>query len=210
MSLEQRNKIDVSIVLPVYNNAESLPILISEIRNEMRLNNPGLSYELVLVDDGSTDISWNVISSYSEETDIVGIKLSRNFGQLGAMKAGYTKASGKCLISISADLQDPTLLITRMIKSWQFGYELVLCERSSREDKKIIKITSKIAYYLLARELSEIPRGGFDVFLFSAALRDDILSLKGRHNFLQGDLLFFGYKFEVLKYKNLFIYLSIY
>jgi glycosyltransferase involved in cell wall biosynthesis len=200
MSLDQRNEIDVSIVLPIYNNAESLPILISEIKNEMSLNFPQLSFEVVLVDDGSTDMSWNVISSYSEETSIVGIKLSRNFGQLGAMKAGYSNATGRCLISMSADLQDPTTLITGMIESWQAGYELVLCERLSREDKKFIKLTSKIAYYLLSRELSEIPRGGFDVFLFSAALRDDILSLKGRYNFLQGDLLFFGYKFEVIKY----------
>jgi dolichol-phosphate mannosyltransferase len=199
MSLGQSNVLDVSIVIPVYNNAESLPILITQIQNEMSLNNPELSYELILVDDGSTDFSWNVLSSYAKK-DIVAIKLTRNFGQLGAMKAGYSNAVGRCLISISSDLQDPTTLITKMIASWKRGFQLVLCERSSRDDKIIIKLTSKIAYYFLSREVSEIPRGGFDVFLFSANLRDSILSLKGRYNFIQGDLLFFGYKFEVIKY----------
>jgi len=199
MSLGQSNVLDVSIVVPVYNNAESLPILITQIQNEMSLNNPELSYELILVDDGSTDFSWNVLSSYAKK-DIVAIKLTRNFGQLGAMKAGYSNAVGRCLISISSDLQDPTTLITKMIASWKRGFQLVLCERSSRDDKIIIKLTSKIAYYFLSREVSEIPRGGFDVFLFSANLRDSILSLKGRYNFIQGDLLFFGYKFEVIKY----------
>lgn len=199
MSSDLSNVLDVSIVIPVYNNAESLPVLISQIQHEMSLNNPQLSYELILVDDGSSDLSWNVISSYTER-EIVAIKLTRNFGQLGAMKAGYSNATGRCLISISSDLQDPTTLITKMIASWKSGYDLVLCERSSRDDKRIIKLTSKIAYYFLAKEISEIPRGGFDVFLFSSNLKDCILSLKGRYNFLQGDLLFFGYKFEVIKY----------
>jgi glycosyltransferase involved in cell wall biosynthesis len=199
MGLDQSNVLDVSIVVPVYNNADSLPTLISQIQNEMSLNNPELSYELILVDDGSSDLSWHVLSSYAEK-NIVAIKLTRNFGQLGAMKAGYSNAIGQCLISISSDLQDPTTLITKMISSWKRGYQLVLCERSSRDDKRVIKLTSKIAYYFLAKEINEIPRGGFDVFLFSANLRDSILSLKGRYNFLQGDLLFFGYKFEVIKY----------
>ena len=199
MSLVQNNVLDVSIVVPVFNNAESLPVLISQIQNEMSINNPQLTYELIFVDDGSSDFSWNVLTSYTEKS-IVSIKLTRNFGQLGAMKAGYSIAIGRCLISISSDLQDPTMLITKMIASWKRGYQLVLCERSSRDDKRIIKLTSKIAYYFLAKEISEIPRGGFDVFLFSASLRDSILSLKGRYNFLQGDLLFFGYKFEVIQY----------
>jgi dolichol-phosphate mannosyltransferase len=200
MNLLVNNVIDVSIVIPIFNNAESLPILVNEIKNEMVQNNPNLSYELVLVDDGSEDSSWKVISSNWTGVNIVAIKLTRNFGQLGAMKAGYQNANGLCLISISADLQDPTELVTRMIQSWKSGHELVLCERSSRDDKKFIKITSKFAYFLLSKEISKIPRGGFDVFLFSAKLRDVVMNLKGRFNFLQGDLLYFGYEFEVISY----------
>jgi dolichol-phosphate mannosyltransferase len=193
-------KIDVSIVVPIYNNADSLSVLISEIQKEMSQNNPELSYELVLVDDGSTDFSWETIVSKHYNSNITAIKLTRNFGQLGAMKAGYLNANGQCLISISADLQDPTDLITKMINSWLHGYQLVLCVRSSRDDNNFIKLTSKFAYFLLAREISEIPPGGFDVFLFSATLRDSILKLKGRFNFLQGDLLYFGYKFDTILY----------
>jgi dolichol-phosphate mannosyltransferase len=191
---------DVSIVIPIFNNAESLPILISEIQNEMAQNNPDLEYELVLVDDGSTDLSWEVISSNYSSLNIVAIKLTRNFGQLGAMKAGYLHSKGRCLISMSADLQDPTELVTRMLHSWKLGHELVLCERSSRDDKKFISLTSKFAYFLLSKELSNIPRGGFDVFLISATLRDSIMNLRGRFNFLQGDLLYFGYRFDVISY----------
>lgn len=199
MNLDTK-KIDVSIVVPIYNNADSLQIFISQIQNEMSQNNPELSYELVLVDDGSTDMSWATIASVHNNLNITAIKLTRNFGQLGAMKAGYLNANGRCLISISADLQDPVELITTMINSWLRGFELVLCERTSRDDSNFVKFTSKFAYFLLAKEISEIPRGGFDVFLFSATLRDSILKLKGRFNFLQGDLLYFGYKFDTISY----------
>lgn len=196
----QTEKIDVSIVVPIYNNADSLSVLISQIQKEMSQNNPELSYELVLVDDGSTDFSWETIVSKNYNSNITAIKLTRNFGQLGAMKAGYLNANGQCLISISADLQDPTDLITKMINSWSRGYELVLCVRSGRDDNNFIKLTSKFAYFLLAREVSDIPPGGFDVFLFSATIRDSILKLKGRFNFLQGDLLYFGYQFDTILY----------
>jgi glycosyltransferase involved in cell wall biosynthesis len=193
-------KIDVSIVVPIYNNADSLSVLISQIQNEMTQNNPDLSFELVLVDDGSTDLSWETVVSNHYNLNITAIKLMRNFGQLGAMKAGYSNANGRCLISISADLQDPTELITKMINSWLRGHELVLCVRSGRDDNNFIKMTSRLAYFLLAREISKIPSGGFDVFLFSATLKDSILKLKGRFNFLQGDLLYFGHKFDTILY----------
>jgi len=200
VNLNSENSIDVSIVVPVYNNANSIPLLIEQIQAEMDHNNPDLVYELVLVDDGSEDLSWEVISSNRGDINIVAVKLTRNFGQLGAMKAGYVTAKGRCLISISADLQDPTELVSKMISSWKRGFELVLCERTSRDDGKLVRATSKIAYFLLSREISEIPRGGFDIFLFSASLRDSVMKLKGRFNFLQGDLLYFGHKFDVIPY----------
>jgi len=197
---EISNELDLSIVIPVYNNADSLEILLSNIKSEMISKNPGIQYEVILVDDGSLDKSWQIMSSGYKGLRIRAVKLTRNFGQLGAMKAGYEQASGKCLISISADLQDPVYLISKMLLSWSNGYDLVLCARSSRDDNKFIKFSSKLAYFILSREVKNIPSGGFDVFLFSKHIRDNLMNLKGRFNFLQGDLLSFGYKFETIEY----------
>jgi glycosyltransferase involved in cell wall biosynthesis len=196
----EKKQFDVSIVIPVYNNAGSLESLIEKIRTEMFVNYPEIKYELVFVDDGSTDSSWAILSANHSRVTKTVIKLTRNFGQLGAMKAGYAHAKGECLISISADLQDPVNLISRMIRAWLNGFKLVLCERSGRDDKISIRLSSKLAYFLLSREIKVLPRGGFDVFLITHELKEHLLKLKGRFNFLQGDLISLGYKFEILPY----------
>jgi dolichol-phosphate mannosyltransferase len=200
MEIQVNSHIDISIVVPIYNNEESISILISQIQEEMLHNYPNFSYEVILVDDGSEDASWQEMIKFRENMNVVAIRFTRNFGQLGAMKAGYDNAKGRCIISISGDLQDPTSLITEMIRSWQRGFELVLCERVSREDNIAAKLTSRLAYFFLTLDIKEMPKGGFDVFLFSSNLRNNIMNLVGRFNFIQGDLLYFGHKFEVIPY----------
>jgi len=196
--IENGKEVDISLVVPVFNNAESIPELWESIHSQL-LNFKNIESEIIFVDDGSSDESWTEILKLSGNNRI-GVKLSKNFGQLGAMKAGYKVAQGKFIISISADLQDPPTLIREMIEACIEGYELVLCARTSRDDSWLAKFTSKIAYFFLTRENPKIPKGGFDVFLFSSNLRDQMLSLKGRFNFLQGDLLYFGYEYKTIYY----------
>ena len=96
---------DISVVVPLYNEAESLPELTEWIRQVMNQNN--FSYEIILVDDGSDDASWQVIETLkTEHAEIVGIKFSRNYGKSAALNVGFEAAQGDVVITMDADLQD--------------------------------------------------------------------------------------------------------
>ncbi|MEE4214034.1 MAG: glycosyltransferase family 2 protein, partial [Bacteroidales bacterium] len=116
---------DISVVVPVYNEEESLPELVEWIGGAC--TGAGLSYEILLMDDGSTDSSWPVIKSLSEANkNIRGISFRRNYGKAAALHTGFRKAQGDVVITMDADLQDspdeiPELY--RMIK--EEGYDLV-------------------------------------------------------------------------------------
>ena len=114
MSLVSRKL--VSIVIPVYCNEQSLEILMSRLQIEQE-KNPIYNFEYIFVDDGSKDNSLKTLLKLKEEfkQKIVIVQLSKNFGQLAAMKAGYSLSSGDLLVSISADLQDPTTLVSEML-----------------------------------------------------------------------------------------------
>src|SRR5690349_11986944 len=111
----------VSVVVPVFRNAESLPQLYGELIGVAADRFPDCDLEIVFVDDGSDDDSWDVIHSLHADDPgrVSAHKLSRNFGQLSAMIAGYRLATGDAVVSISADLQDPTELIGDMVERWR-------------------------------------------------------------------------------------------
>ena len=155
-----------------------------------------------MVDDGSSDNSWEVISNLASfaGNKVTGIKLTKNFGQLSAMKAGYSLANADAVVSISADLQDPSDLVRQMIDSWESGNAFVVCARKNRDDAFLIRITSLIAYKILGLDVSGIPKGGFDTFLIDRRILESLNSLKGRFNFLQADLLSFGFPPAVIEY----------
>src|SRR5690606_41827591 len=96
---------DISVVIPLYNEAESLPELTDWIRRVMHANN--FNYEIILVDDGSTDSSWNIITELKKSHDqISGIKFRRNYGKSAALNVGFAAAQGEVVITMDADLQD--------------------------------------------------------------------------------------------------------
>ncbi len=184
----------VSIVVPVFRNAESLSLLHSQITSIAETAFPWLDREIVFVDDGSDDGSWDTILELRkiDSEHVSAHRLSRNFGQLSAMLAGYQLAKGDCLISISADLQDPPNLIGQMVDLWLKGNDIVIANRENREDGFFPKMTSKIAYAFARKTQPRIPQGGFDFFLMSRKAIDLMLGFKGRYRFLQGDLLWLG------------------
>ena len=191
----------IDVVIPVFNNAESLPIVAEEISSYSR---PNLQIRIILVDDGSKDGSWQVIEELAAtgKYNLSGVKLAKNFGQLSAMKAGYAMADADAVISISADLQDPSILVSQMSEIWERGNPFVVCARKNRQDKFMIKVTSSIAYKILGLEVPGIPKGGFDTFLMSREIHQELLLLKGRFNFLQADLLSFGFTPQVIEYER--------
>ena len=189
----------IDVVIPVYNNSQSIQIVASEI---MSFNDDNRVFRILFVDDGSVDESWESIEDLvgKYESNVVGIKLAKNFGQLAAMKAGYQLASGDAVISISADLQDPSELVFKMADEWEDGSPLVVCARKNRQDNFLIRVTSSIAYQILGMEVPGIPKGGFDTFLMDKRIYEQLNQLKGRFNFLQADVLSFGFAPKVIDY----------
>ena len=191
----------ISIVIPVYNNEGSLPILFDGILNQFGPEEQQY-LEIIFVDDGSTDDSWSYINKIKSENPkiIVAIKLSRNFGQLAAMIAGWESASGDAVINISADLQDPPELIGLLINEWFNGSDLVIGIRENRKDKMTSSISSALANKIIKKSYPDMPDTWFDYTLMSRRVLDVVTSMEGRFRFSQGDMLYAGFKRSYVPY----------
>jgi len=142
----------ISIVVPVFNEEESLQILVEEVRNAMA-KTPQHRYELILVDDGSRDNSFAVIESLFEKDPehVRGIQLRRNFGQTAAMAAGFDAAKGEIIIPMDADLQNDPADIPKLLEKVDEGFDVVSGWRADRQDRAFSrKIPSKIANTLIS------------------------------------------------------------
>lgn len=143
--------LDVSLVVPIYNERESIPNLLSAIAEVMRTLN--LSYELICVDDGSTDGSVDLLKEASlKDPRVVGLFLRRNYGQTAAMAAGFDYARGRVIITLDGDLQNDPQDIPRLLSKLEEGYDLVSGWRKNRQDNQVTRLLpSKIANWLIGR-----------------------------------------------------------
>lgn len=184
----------ISVVIPVYNNSESLAETCERIIKTKQNSFPHLALEMVFIDDGSKDNSWQILQSVREKypAEVMLIKLSRNFGQFYAMLAGYEACTGDAIITISADLQDPVEVMEKMVEEWEKGIEIVAANRQGRNDNFSARLFSYIAYSYAKKVNPNIPSGGFDYFLVSRRALDLLNTFKGRHRFIQGDVLWLG------------------
>ena len=141
--------IDISVVVPVYNEEESLPELVSQLVKAMRPT--GESFELVLVNDGSIDRSAEVLTRLSAEVpELVSVLLRKNYGQTAAMAAGFDLSNGEIIVSLDGDLQNDPADIPRLIAKLREGFDLVSGWRYQRQDAAIRrKLPSKIANRLI-------------------------------------------------------------
>ncbi len=199
-------EIDYSIIIPVYYNEGSIEKTFNILKEKVISKNKELNCELIFIDDGSKDNSFNEISTLKEKNpDLIKIiKFTRNFGQVSAIYAGYQYAKGKCLINIAADLQDPPELINEMISyHLKDKYEIVICTRESREDTYFKRKTSDI-FYKLIKKLSfpNMPSGGFDFALISDKVKNIILEKIEANPFWQGQLLWGGHRTKFIPYKR--------
>jgi glycosyltransferase involved in cell wall biosynthesis len=198
--------IDFSIVIPVYNNAGSLTATMTALQHEVIAHYPQRRGEVVFIDDGSADSSLAELLLLREQNpDLVRvIKLTRNFGQPAARLAGLSAARGACIISMSADGQDPASLINDMLRAhWEEGYTVVVCARTGRDEPWSRVVTSRI-FYALMRRLSfpNMPAGGFDFVLLGRAALDVILRNFDAQPFFQGQILWTGYRPKIIEYRR--------
>ncbi|MDR3252634.1 MAG: glycosyltransferase family 2 protein [Tannerella sp.] len=153
---------DISVIIPLLNEAESLPELYDWIKRVMSVN--GFSYEIIFVSDGSTDASWEIIEALSAQSpDVKGIKFRRNYGKSPALHCGFQRAQGEVVITMDADLQDspdeiPELY--RMIK--EDGYDLVSGWKKKRYDNRLTKNLPSKLFNATARKFSGVRLHDFN------------------------------------------------
>lgn len=142
---------DVSVVVPIHNEVESLPILVAKIADSLK--ETALTYEIVCVDDGSRDGSTELLQTLARErNDLRAVILRRNYGQTAAMSAGFNYATGKVLITMDGDLQNDPSDISMLIEKLNEGFDLVSGWRKARQDAALTRLLpSKIANWLIGR-----------------------------------------------------------
>ena len=142
----------ISIIIPTYNEEESLPFLYEKL-NEIMAKMTNYDFEILFVNDGSKDRTIELIKSFREKDERYNyVDFARNFGQEVAMAAGIDYATGDCAIFMDADLQDPPDLIPEMVKHWEEGYDDVYARRRKRDGESFLKrFTSKMYYKVLQK-----------------------------------------------------------
>ncbi|HEX7548166.1 MAG TPA: glycosyltransferase family 2 protein, partial [Candidatus Methylomirabilis sp.] len=146
----------ISIVVPCYNEEEVLPQAL--VRLHAAAAATGLGYEIVLVDDGSRDRTWEVVAAETlRDARVRGLQLSRNFGHQMALTAGLARARGADVLIIDADLQDPPELLGTMLAKRAEGFDIVYGQRRSRAGETWFKLVTAKLFYRLIGYLAEVP-----------------------------------------------------
>jgi polyisoprenyl-phosphate glycosyltransferase len=192
-----------SIIAPVYNEAESLPELKRRIIEVM--DQTGEPWELVLVDDGSTDGRTDAIRALAEQDErFRAVIFARDFGHQIAVTAGLDHCRGDAVVIIDADLQDPPEVILEMIAKWKEGYEVVYAVRAEREGETWFKKTTAAMFYRVIYKITDvkIPLDTGDFRLMDRKVVTVMNSMRERHRFLRGMASWVGYKQIGLPYKR--------
>ncbi|MBN20229.1 MAG: glycosyl transferase family 2 [Bdellovibrionaceae bacterium] len=193
----------VSFAIPVFRNKKAVTLTHEKIKNLFKESFSHLKYEIVFVDDGSKDGTLEELIEISQkDSNVKVVELTRNFGQMSAILAGFKNVSGDAVVNISADLQDPVEVVGDMIRSWEKDNLVVIAFRKSRRDQLSRQLTSRLAYKLLRLAIPEIPPGGFDLLMMDREVLDQFNSIDIRNRFLQGDLLWFGYPAHYIPYER--------
>ncbi len=191
----------ISIVVPVYHNARSLPDLLEAFR-AVAARNPDDDFEFIFVDDGSTDDSFAVLQNLAvSEPRMKVAKLSRNFGSNPAIMAGLSLAKGDAVAAIAADLQDPPALLHDMIALWRDDHKVVIAARRGRGDPFPTSLLSDTFYRLFRRfAITNMPKRGFDFFLIDQQVCGLINGIRENNAYLMGLILWLGFEPQVLYY----------
>jgi len=179
----------VSIVIPVFNNSGSLLALFERIEQAMSDWSPE-EWEVVFVDDGSQDDSWErLIEIHERHASVVLLRLGRNVGQRIAIRAGWSRASGRRIVTMSADLQDPPELIPELLVECGLKTSLVVASRIKRHDSWSYRLPAQIVQSVYSKVIPGYPPGGFDFYAVSSDIVRLVLPRKDKTVFLQGELL---------------------
>jgi len=192
----------ISIIVPTYNEEESLPYLYERL-NKLMDELSKYEFEILFVNDGSKDRTYELIKEYrAKDSRYCYVDFSRNFGKEIAMMAGLDYATGDCVIFIDADLQDPPELIPELIKYWEEGYDDVYARRRSRDGETFLKkFTSKMYYKILQKMTNvEIQRDTGDFRLLDRRCVNALKKLRESQRNTKSMFSWIGYKKKEVLY----------
>jgi polyisoprenyl-phosphate glycosyltransferase len=191
----------ISVVIPAYNEEGNIDVIFERIGNVLQKT---FRYEVIFVDDGSTDHTLdNIKKLQSENLSLHYLSLSRNFGHQVALKAGIDFANGDCVICMDADLQHPPELMIELINKWQEGYDIVYTLRKQDERLPFIKRKASSFFYKLINSLSDISlqEGAADYRLIDKRVAQIIAESKEDNLFLRGYISWIGFKQYAVSYR---------
>ncbi len=184
----------ISIIVPVYNEEELINNTVTGLLNEA--TNWEYEFEIIFVNDGSTDKTYEYLKKESEKNARIKIlNFSRNFGHQMAFTAGLDFAKGDAVIVIDGDLQDPPSVMSKFINKWEEGYHVVYGKRIKRKGETIFKLFTANLFYRLLDYLSDIniPRDAGDFRLMDRIVVDKINTMRERHRFIRGMVTWVGF-----------------
>lgn len=188
----------ISIVVPVYYNADTLELLYEDMKEKI-LDKLG-DYEIVFVDDGSGDNSWEVMNLIREKDERIRcVKLSKNYGEHAALLAGLSACTGDCAVTKQADLQEDSSIILEMYESWKRGNKVVLAVRKERKENKL-KVFFANLYYALVRRMvnKNMPAGGCDCYLVDRKVIEVLERLDEKNSSLTLQVMWVGFQTDMI------------
>jgi len=193
----------VSVAFPVFNEAENLEMLHAEVTRA--LETTGLAFELIFVDNGSTDASLSIIKRLSEtDPRVEFVSLSRNFGHQGALLAGISHAQGEAVITMDADLQHPSALLPEMVRLWQEGFEVVFTRKRRYPVHGMRLRQVKLFYWLMSKWSGlDLSFGQSDFRLLDRKVFEVFLRMPEARKFLRGLVEWVGFRQTGLEYDPL-------
>lgn len=196
----------VSLVIPCYNEQEVFPALRGALVSLAERLAPKYRAELVLVDDGSRDSTWDHIVEFArQDARVRGIALSRNFGHQVALTCGYDLASGDAVVSLDADLQDPPEVVVEFVRAWEKGADVVFGVRKTRQGESRFKLWTAAWFYRLFQAVghASAPAHSGDFRLMSKRSLLALRRLREKHRYIRGMVGWIGFRTATVEYDRM-------
>lgn len=194
----------LSLVVPFYNEADGIETFFREVTPVLE-RIAGIDYEIVCVNDGSSDSTLEQLLAVCEQNPHVRVvDLSRNFGKEAALTAGIDEALGEAVIPFDADLQDPPEAIARLVERWREGFDVVLAKRAERQTDTYLKRGTAALFYRVHNAISEtvIPENAGDFRLMSRQVVDALKQLPENRRFMKGLFSWVGFRTAQIEYER--------
>ncbi len=201
--MEKSQIIDISIVIPLYNEETTFPVLYNRLKQSLDSISKG--YEIIFVNDGSYDNTLNLIKEYSKkDINIKYISFSRNFGHQNAIFAGIKYACGEVIITMDGDLQDPPEIINELYNKYKEGYQVVYAKRKTRKGESVFKKTTAKIFYRLLKKITaiDIPLDTGDFRLISNKVSSELIKLDEKNKFIRGQIAWLGFKQTSIEFER--------